>query len=204
MNVAWAEAVLANPQAGGRRGEIASVVASARDAKGLGEAAWTTGELGKMARDGEWDSSGACHFFDAEERIEGAEKNGTCFAFALTGHVQAVVVTVDKINVGIAGRSEQNGVAGCVAGGGVGGGIVLSEVGLDLDDAGHPTQLPVVTDQNLSEQFAGHAPRIASKEFATELTNRSFPRFACGLLHVSEILNQSKVGGDAPLIQFGF
>lgn len=61
-----------------------------------------------MARVGDGDSSGACHLFDAKEGFESAEENRPGFAFALARDVETVVITVDEVNVGIAGRAEEN------------------------------------------------------------------------------------------------
>jgi hypothetical protein len=78
------------------------------------------------------------------------------------------VIAVDEVNVGVAGRSEQDCSAGSVAGGGVGGGIVFAEISLNFDDAGREAQLSVVTHQHFAEEFASHAARTAGEEGAWE------------------------------------
>ncbi len=120
----------------------------------------------------QFDSSGASHFYQANQRFESAEKDGAGLAFPLARNVEAIVIAVDEINVGVAGRAEQDGGAGGVAGGGVGRGIALSEVGLNFDDAGRQERLLAVTHQDLAEKFAGHAPRIAGEEGAGERQDR--------------------------------
>ena len=89
----------------------------------------------------DFDAAGLGHFLHAGERFEGAEQNASGTAFGLAGDIEAVVVAVDEVNVGVARRPEQNRGAGGVAGGGVGGGIVLAEVGFDFDDAGGETEI---------------------------------------------------------------
>ena len=80
------------------------------------------------------------------------------------------MITVDEIDVGVAGRSEQDRGAGRVAGGGVSGGIVLSEIGFDFDDAGGETGISFA-DQNFAEKVASCAAGAAGEERATERAN---------------------------------
>ena len=74
------------------------------------------------------------------------------------------MIAVDEVNVGVTGRSEKDRSAGGLAGKGVGRGIILSEVSLDLDDAARQKEPSAVPNQNLAEKFASHAPRTASEE----------------------------------------
>jgi hypothetical protein len=138
LDTSCRKGVFADPQAGSGRGEIASIIADAGDAEGLSEASGAAGEARKIAWAGHGDS------VDAEERFKGAEKNTSGLAFALTGDIQAVVIAVDEINVSVAGRAEEDGVARGMAGGGVSGGIIGAEVGLDFDDAPGKTNRAVV------------------------------------------------------------
>ena len=187
MDIFCAEGVLTNPQAGSGRGEIASVVASASNAEGLGEASGAAGEAIKMVRGGQRESAGARHFFQTEKGFEGAEKNGTSFAFALTGGIETVVIAVDEINVGEAGRSEEHGIAGSVASGGVGSGIVDSKVGLDFNDAGGQTSF-ILANQNLAEKFASYAARSTSEERAIQRPEGKWSGFERRLFHARNIL----------------
>ncbi len=75
LDLFCAKAVLSNPQARCRRREIASVIAGARDAEGLGQASGAGGKFGKVARVVQRNASSARHFFDAFQRFECAEKN---------------------------------------------------------------------------------------------------------------------------------
>jgi hypothetical protein len=65
--------ILANPQATGRAGEIASVVASPRDAEGLAELSWPVGESHLIFGAVDFDSASFSHFFDAGQRFQCAE-----------------------------------------------------------------------------------------------------------------------------------
>ena len=168
LNVGGLKSIVSNPQAGSRRSEIASVIAGAGDAEGFSQAAWAAGQPNKIARALQHDASCMRHFLDPLKRFERAEKNGTGFAFALARHVEAIVIAVDEINVGVAGRAEQDRIAGGVACGGVGRGIVCSEVGLDFDDAGRQAQLSMAAHQHLAQQLASHPARSAGEERARE------------------------------------
>jgi len=75
------------------------------------------------------------------------------------------VIAVDEINVGVPGRSEENGVAGGTAGSGVSGRIVDSEVGFDFDDAGDEASL-ALAHQNFSQKGASDAARAPAEESA--------------------------------------
>jgi hypothetical protein len=173
FDVSGVEAIVPDPQSRMRRGEIAAVVAGAGDAESFREAPWAAGQPGKIPRARDHDFSRPRHLFDADERFEGAEKNASGLPVALTRHVQAIVSAVDEVNIGVARRSEQDCSAGSVAGGGVGRGIVFSEISLDLNDAAGKVRLNAVwlknvTDQHFAEQFASHAARFASEEGTIE------------------------------------
>ena len=183
-----AKAVFADPQAGGGRGEVESVVLSAGDGEGLGEAPGAAGKSREMAGAGQRDPAGARHFFKTQEGFKGAEKNGPRFAFSFTGDVEAIVIAVDKVNVGKAGRTEEDRIAGCVAGGGVSGGIVGSEVSLDFDDAGREANLSA-TNQNFAEKIARDASRTTSKETAIQGEDSGWSGEACLHVHGGEIQN---------------
>lgn len=61
------------------------------------------------------------------------------------------MIAVDEINVGVAGRPEQDCGARSVAGGGVRGGIVFPEVSFDLDDPGREKLAAALAHQHLAE-----------------------------------------------------
>ena len=78
------------------------------------------------------------------------------------------MVAVNEINVGVAGRAEQDRGAGCVASGGMRGRVVDAEVGFDFDDASGETQLAGVAEKDLAEEVASYAARAAGEEGASE------------------------------------
>ena len=51
------------------------------------------------------------HLFDSGEWLKGAEKNASGVAFGLAGDVQAVVIAVDEVDIGMARGAEKDGVA---------------------------------------------------------------------------------------------
>jgi hypothetical protein len=71
----------------------------------------------------------SCHGFHS------AEEDSACFIVWKAGYIQAVVISVDEIDVGIARRAEKNLVAWSPSRGGMRGWVVLAEVGFGLDDA---------------------------------------------------------------------
>ena len=76
------------------------------------------------------------------------------------------MISVDEVDVGVAGRAEKDGIAEGASGGGVGGGIVGAEVGFGLDDASGENVLAMAADENLAEEFAGDDAGIAVEEGA--------------------------------------
>ena len=172
LNVSWEKAVLADPESGIGRSEIASVIVGAGYPEGLCEASGASGEFWEITRCLGDNSSSSCHFCNTRERFEGAEKYRTCLLLSFTGDVQAVVIAVDEIDVGVARGAKEDCIARSDAGGGVSGGIVFSEVGLDFNDAGCQAQVFAVTNEYLAEEFASHAARSTGEESAINWENR--------------------------------
>jgi len=56
----------------------------------------------------ERDAAGFGHFIDSGERFEGAYQHGAGFTFRFAGNVEAIVIAIDEINVGVAGRSKDD------------------------------------------------------------------------------------------------
>src|SRR5580658_3300634 len=189
FDVSGAESVVPDPQAGMRRSQIGAVVAGAGDAECFGQASGATGEANQIPRSAHFDFSRPRHLFNAAQRLDCAEQHASSLSVALARHIQAVMIAIDEVNVGVAGRAEQDGSAGGVAGGGVGGGIVFPEVSFDFDDASSEKLLAALAHQHLAEEFASHRPRLASEESASERM-KSFPiDFTWVSAHASEILN---------------
>ncbi len=105
-----AETVVGDPEAGSRRSEVAAVVAGTRDAESLSKAPGAGGELQNIARVVQGCTASAGHLLQAREGFESAKENTAGFAFRLTGNVEAIVVTVDEIDVSETRRAEKNGI----------------------------------------------------------------------------------------------
>lgn len=54
------------------------------------------------------DAASLGHFCDSDKRFKSANENATGLAFRFAGDVEAIVIAVDEINVGEAGRSEED------------------------------------------------------------------------------------------------
>jgi hypothetical protein len=78
------------------------------------------------------------------------------------------VIAVDEVNVGVAGRSEQDRITRGFASGGVGCGVVLPEICFYFDDAGCQTQLSAVSHQHFAEKLASYALWTAGEEGTRE------------------------------------
>ena len=76
----------------------------------------------------------SAHRFDSGKRLERAKQNASRFSIGKARHVEAVVISVDEVNIGVAGRPEQHGVPRGAACGGVSGVVLCSQVGFDFDD----------------------------------------------------------------------
>lgn len=81
-------------------------------------------------------------------------------AIGFGDEVQALVHAVNEVDVGAAGRSEDDAGSGCDASGGMGGFVVSSQVGFDFDDrGGHGSE-----DEDFAQQVARHGDGIAAVE----------------------------------------
>ena len=83
------------------------------------------------------------HLRDAADRLQGAQEDASgadrihrfCINQSVATDVGAVVIAVDEIDVDMAGRAEENRVAGSLSVVGMGAGIDGAKVGLGFDDA---------------------------------------------------------------------
>jgi hypothetical protein len=110
----------------------------------------------------------AGHFFDSRERLHRTEENASGFSFGLAGYVEAVMISVNEVDVGVTGRAEQNSVAQGAASGGVRGRIVGAEIGFHLNDAAGELRAFGVADQNLAQELGSYLAGIAGEEGARE------------------------------------
>ena len=157
-------AVVANPETAGWVGEVAGVIAVAGDAERLGEASRTAGKFREIAWAAYFEVTRLGHFFDSAERFQSAKENASGATFGLAGDIETVVIAVDEVDISVAGRAEEDGVAQGWSGGGVGGGVFNAEVGFDFDDAAGEIGFGSLADEDFSEQVAGYAARGADVE----------------------------------------
>ena len=142
------KSIVANPQSRVSRSQIASIVALARDAESLGQTPRSAGELGQVTLANDGDVARAGHFWDSGDWLEGTKQHASGDAIRLAGNVQAVMTSVDEINIGVAGRTEENGVAGGAAGGGVRGGIGFSQIRFNFNDTSGKKLAAAAADQD--------------------------------------------------------
>lgn len=76
------------------------------------------------------------------------------------------MVAVDEIDVGVTGRAEKYGIAQGSTCGGVSSRIVDAEVGFDLDDTSGQLRVAGISDEDLAQELAGYAARIADEKSA--------------------------------------
>ena len=127
-----AEAVVEHAEGGTGAGYV-KIVFGQGDAHGLAEAAGAGAE--ELWVCGGWEAPEAGHRFEAGYGLEGADEDAAGLAFGLAGEVEAVVHAVDEVDVGEAGRPEEDCVARGFADEAVGGGVGEAEVGFDFGDA---------------------------------------------------------------------
>ena len=128
----WAEAVVEDAQGRFGAGDVEAIFGEG-DAQGLAEAAGAGAE--EVWFGGGWEAAEERHGCEPFDGLEGADEHAAGLAGRLAGEVKAVVHAVDEIDVGEAGRTEEDGVAGGFADEGVGGWVVEAEVGFDFRDA---------------------------------------------------------------------
>lgn len=108
----------------------------------------------------------AGHVSESGEGFEGAEEDASRLAIWKARDVETEVISIDEVDINVAGRSEEDGIAEGASGGRVGGGIVDTEIGFGLDDASSEDVLAVSANENLTEKFAGYDSGIAIIEGA--------------------------------------
>ena len=106
----------------GERGRVTSMLFSAR----VMPRAWQRRpgpEQRSLRVGGDGEAAEAGHRCRGLDGLEGADEDAAGLALGLAGEVQAVVHAVDEVDVGEAGRAEEDGVAGGLADEAVGGGV---------------------------------------------------------------------------------
>ena len=110
--------------------------------------------------------AGSAHQIHSLERLDGPHEHGRRPTLRFRDKVQAVVHTVDKVHVGIAGRTEHDGISFRPAESSMGGQIVGTDVGLDFNDPANSYAGEVLSDQSAADQGAGHRLAVAGQQLA--------------------------------------
>lgn len=106
----------------------------------------------------------ASHFFETDEGFEGAKEHTACNSAGQTRNIQTVVIAVDEVNVGEAGRTEENRITRGFADGGMGSHVLFTEIGLGLDNATGEDATSVAANEKLAQEFTGNDAGIAVEE----------------------------------------
>jgi hypothetical protein len=108
------------------------------------------------------------HLLLPGDGFERADQHAAGLPLGLARNVHAGVAAIDDVDVGIAGVTEQDQVAGrgsaMRVGGGVGRVIVGTEIGLGFHDAAGEEAGVGRVDQELAQKAGGHQFRLSLKE----------------------------------------
>lgn len=146
------EAVILDVETGVAIGDVNAVVHVARDPQRLTEPPRTRGKQARISA--RLDAAETGHGVDPLERLQSAEQEGTSLAFGLAADVQAIVHTVDEVDISEAGRSEEDGVAAGFAGKGMSSLVVQAAVSFDFDDAAGKPFAFATADKDFPEKGA--------------------------------------------------
>ena len=105
------------------------------------------------------------HRRQSKHWLHGAKQHAAGLAFRHAGNIQAVVIAVNEVHVGVSGRPEEDGIARSAAGVSVRRRIFGSEIGFVFDDTASEQRASFAADQQLAQQLASHGHRIAIEEF---------------------------------------
>ena len=110
--------------------------------------------------------AGTAHQIHSFERLDGAHEQGRRPTLRFCDNVQAVVHTVDKVHVRIAGWAEHDSVAFRTAESSVGRQVIDADVGLDFNDPADSYAGEVRSDQSAADQGASDLQAIAGQKHA--------------------------------------
>ena len=116
----------------------------------------------------ELDASRFGHLLDARYWLQGAKENASGNAVGQAGNIQAVVIAIDEIHVGVTGRAEENGIPCRPARRGVGRRIALAEISFGFDDSAGENSARRFPEQQFPEQRPRYLPRVAIEELGFE------------------------------------
>lgn len=93
-----------------------------------------------------------------------AQKNGSRKTLRHTGNVQAIVITINKVHVGMTRGPEEDKVARGAPNVSVGGRIFFAKVGFIFNDAASEKHPSFTADKQLAQQLAPHNNWISIEE----------------------------------------
>lgn len=93
------------------------------------------------------------HGVDAGQRLKSADQNAARGAGRLSDDVQALVHSVNEIDISAAGRAEDNSSPFCFTPGRVGRQIVIPQIRLSFDDHARRFAMPQNTSQKAARQI---------------------------------------------------
>ena len=129
--------IVADPEACCRSSQIAAVIPGAGDAKGLAQAAGAPSKFGPVYCAAQRNPAGMRHSCHAGKGFRSTTQDAAGFALGFTGHVKAIVMSVNEVDRGVPRRAEDDGIAQGLTTGGVSCGVSLAVVGFDFHDAGY-------------------------------------------------------------------
>lgn len=166
----FGKAVIARLERRSGAGDVKAIMSAACQAQRQAQAAWARGDHPR--RSIFIQPAVSRHLCDADHRLQGAQQDAAGQAFLLASDVHAVIHSVDRVHIGMAGRSEEHKVARrgsamrmCRRVRRV---VVRAKVGLDLDNASGQwlAGLRIDGDQNLAQKLWSDFFRRIFKEFA--------------------------------------
>jgi hypothetical protein len=81
------------------------------------------------------DSSRLRHLLDAGYWLQGSKQHASGDSIGQTGNIQAVVIAIDEVHVGVAGRTEQHRIPRRPSGCGVRGRVAFAEIRFGFDNS---------------------------------------------------------------------
>src|SRR5262249_35754204 len=109
----------------------------------------------------QWNSPCPGHIFDSNKRFERTYQYASGAAFRLARYIQATIVSIDEIDIGVPRRAKQHSISQRAAGGRVRCQIALAKVCFNFYYPSGMNSPAFAAHQDLAEQLATHAYRIA-------------------------------------------
>ena len=160
--------IFPDPQTSRRVREVAAVVPGAGNAKRLRQFPRPVRQQWKIPGLFDLDPASPCHLFDPGQRLQSSEQNASCTPLPLARDVQAIVITVNKVDVSVARRPEQYCIPQGLTGSRMGRKVFLAQVGLDFHNPAGESPLRRLTYQDFSQKFTRDPPGRSGIERALE------------------------------------